>query len=318
MYAVYAVRSRKSLTSSRLSLASVAGLHLEYAQSIQPLKSAPPSNSDPPTRVCAGLAQVEAFLLLDLCSESLAGCVASAPLGRLPEATVLSAFTAVVGAVAAMHAQQPPIAHRYGHSQALGSHPSAYTNYAHRNPNAMWWLLRWVQHPIVLGDFSFHCLSSFTAHQHCCPSPRFSASHGVQPVGPSPRPCRKYCNWGKARSLKPRAVHKRTFKGSRQNNYMHACRDIKAENVLRRMDGAWVLADFGSATRRAGLVEGAEAVMMAEDDIRRCTTPAYRAPEMWDLYSKEPIDYRVDVWVCAPLPSRRLVRRYTPVPESAV
>ena len=37
--------------------------------------------------------------------------------------------------------------------------------------------------------------------------------------------------------------------------------------------------------------------MRAEDDIRRSTTPAYRAPEMWDLYAKEPIDYRVDLWV---------------------
>lgn len=55
---------------------------------------------------------MEALLLLDLCSESLAGCIASARGGRLPEATVLSAFTAVVGAVSAMHAQQPPIAHR--------------------------------------------------------------------------------------------------------------------------------------------------------------------------------------------------------------
>ena len=74
-------------------------------------------------------------------------------------------------------------------------------------------------------------------------------------------------------------------------------RDLKAENVLLRLDGTWVVADFGSASRAAGVIEGAAAIMRAEDDIRRATTPAYRAPEMWDLYSKECIDYRVDLWV---------------------
>ena len=75
------------------------------------------------------------------------------------------------------------------------------------------------------------------------------------------------------------------------------CRDLKAENVLLRLDGTWVLADFGSASRSSGVIEGAAAIMRAEDDIRRATTPAYRAPEMWDLYSKEAVDYRVDLWV---------------------
>ena len=69
--------------------------------------------------------------------------------------------------------------------------------------------------------------------------------------------------------------------------------------MLLRLDGTWVLADFGSASRAAGVVEGAAAIMHAEDDIRRATTPAYRAPEMWDLYAKESIDYRVDLWVRA-------------------
>ena len=58
-----------------------------------------------------------------------------------------------------------------------------------------------------------------------------------------------------------------------------------------------MLADFGSASRVSGVIEGAAAIMRAEDDIRRATTPAYRAPEMWDLYSKEAVDYRVDLWV---------------------
>lgn len=61
-----------------------------------------------------------------------------------------------------------------------------------------------------------------------------------------------------------------------------------------------MLADYGSASRRSGVIEGADAIMMAEDDIRRSTTPAYRAPEMWDLYSREVVDYHVDLWVGAP------------------
>lgn len=58
------------------------------------------------------IVQVEAFLLLDLCTETLASCVAASPGNRLPEAAALAAFTAVAEAVAALHAQQPPIAHR--------------------------------------------------------------------------------------------------------------------------------------------------------------------------------------------------------------
>jgi hypothetical protein len=36
---------------------------------------------------------------------------------------------------------------------------------------------------------------------------------------------------------------------------------------------------------------------MEEDVIRRTTTPAYRAPEMWDLLSRKRIDTKVDIWV---------------------
>lgn len=73
-------------------------------------------------------------------------------------------------------------------------------------------------------------------------------------------------------------------------------RDIKAENVLLHPAGRWVLCDFGSATSWAGVHAGADAVMMAEDEVRRRTTPAYRAPELFDLYTRERLDGRVDVW----------------------
>ncbi|GIL75902.1 hypothetical protein Vretimale_5593 [Volvox reticuliferus] len=35
---------------------------------------------------------------------------------------------------------------------------------------------------------------------------------------------------------------------------------------------------------------------MEEENIRRTTTPAYRAPEMWDLYARQRIDTAVDIW----------------------
>ena len=33
-----------------------------------------------------------------------------------------------------------------------------------------------------------------------------------------------------------------------------------------------------------------------EEDSQRATTPAYRAPEICDLYSNFPIDQRQDMW----------------------
>lgn len=36
-----------------------------------------------------------------------------------------------------------------------------------------------------------------------------------------------------------------------------------------------------------------------EENIRKHTTPAYRPPEMWDLYSRQLIDTKVDIWVRA-------------------
>lgn len=83
---------------------------------------------------------------------------------------------------------------------------------------------------------------------------------------------------------------------------MHHCdpplahRDLKAENVLLHQQGHWVLCDFGSTTTFAGVYESTNAIMAAEEIIRKYTTPAYRAPEMYDLYSRERIDTKADVW----------------------
>jgi AP2-associated kinase len=56
-------------------------------------------------------------------------------------------------------------------------------------------------------------------------------------------------------------------------------RDLKAENVLLHASGTWVLCDYGSTTAWAGRHEGSDAILLAEEDIRRHTTPAYRPPE---------------------------------------
>ncbi|DBB05603.1 TPA: hypothetical protein ACH3X1_012546 [Trebouxia sp. C0004] len=75
-----------------------------------------------------------------------------------------------------------------------------------------------------------------------------------------------------------------------------AHRDLKAENVLLHQQGHWVLCDFGSTTTFAGVYESTNAIMAAEEIIRKYTTPAYRAPEMYDLYSRERIDTKADIW----------------------
>ena len=50
--------------------------------------------------------------------------------------------------------------------------------------------------------------------------------------------------------------------------------------MLLHQAGHWVLCDFGSTTAFAGVYESANAIMVAEELIRKYTTPAYRAPEV--------------------------------------
>ncbi|KAL5976872.1 hypothetical protein ACLOJK_021207 [Asimina triloba] len=73
-------------------------------------------------------------------------------------------------------------------------------------------------------------------------------------------------------------------------------RDLKAENVLLGPDGAWKLCDFGSSSTNHKRFERPEEMGIEEDNIRKHTTPAYRAPEMWDLFRKEVISEKVDIW----------------------
>jgi len=75
-----------------------------------------------------------------------------------------------------------------------------------------------------------------------------------------------------------------------------AHRDVKAENILRRTDGSWVLCDFGSATSEQKVYSSPAEIAREEERIRKQTTPAYRAPELWDLYTREFIGTAVDLW----------------------
>eukprot|EP00887_Chlorella_sp_A99_P007529 scaffold2.g7529.t1 len=87
-------------------------------------------------------------------------------------------------------------------------------------------------------------------------------------------------------ALDPPVVHRRAGRRG----------DIKAENVLQHPSGAWQLCDFGSASARVGVLESAAEIGVEEDVIRKTTTPAYRAPELWDLWSRQPIGPPGDIW----------------------
>ncbi|KAJ3679752.1 hypothetical protein LUZ60_017763 [Juncus effusus] len=75
-----------------------------------------------------------------------------------------------------------------------------------------------------------------------------------------------------------------------------AHRDLKLENVLLGSDGKWKLCDFGSTSTNHKRFVKADEMGIEEDVIRKHTTPAYRAPEMWDLYRKDIISEKVDIW----------------------
>lgn len=64
------------------------------------------------------------------------------------------------------------------------------------------------------------------------------------------------------------------------DSIFYVCRDLKAENVLLGADGAWKLCDFGSVSTNHKIFDRLEEMGIEEDNIRKHTTPAYRAPEV--------------------------------------
>lgn len=76
-------------------------------------------------------------------------------------------------------------------------------------------------------------------------------------------------------------------------------RDLKVENVLiTTVDNnrIYKLCDFGStAPPRPAATTAAEGRLI-EDDVQRHTTLQYRSPEMIDVYRKQPIDEKSDIW----------------------
>ncbi|KAF7503556.1 hypothetical protein GJ744_003629 [Endocarpon pusillum] len=76
-------------------------------------------------------------------------------------------------------------------------------------------------------------------------------------------------------------------------------RDLKVENVLISNSGSsttYKLCDFGSAAPPRPAASSAAEGRLIEDDIQRHTTLQYRSPEMIDVYRKQPIDEKSDVW----------------------
>ena len=76
-------------------------------------------------------------------------------------------------------------------------------------------------------------------------------------------------------------------------------RDLKVENILISTSGSfrqYKLCDFGStAPPRPAATTAAEGRLI-EDDIQKHTTLQYRSPEMIDVYRKQPIDEKSDIW----------------------
>ena len=84
-------------------------------------------------------------------------------------------------------------------------------------------------------------------------------------------------------------------------------RDLKVENVLISLDGSsysYKLCDFGSAAPPRPAATSTAEGRLIEDDVQRHTTLQYRSPEMIDVYRKQPIDEKSDIWALGVLVSK--------------
>lgn len=76
-------------------------------------------------------------------------------------------------------------------------------------------------------------------------------------------------------------------------------RDLKVENVLIVTTGSkkkFKLCDFGSAAAPIPAPTTVVECRLVDEDIQKHTTIQYRSPEMVDVYRKQPIDEKSDIW----------------------
>ena len=73
-------------------------------------------------------------------------------------------------------------------------------------------------------------------------------------------------------------------------------RDLKLENILLSSNGDFRLCDFGSAVFGPVPLRTPSERSEAEGVINKETTPIYRAPEMVDLYMREELTEKTDIW----------------------
>ncbi|KAK1721777.1 hypothetical protein BDP67DRAFT_389775 [Colletotrichum lupini] len=76
-------------------------------------------------------------------------------------------------------------------------------------------------------------------------------------------------------------------------------RDLKVENVLILSNGSqkrFKLCDFGSAAPPKPAPQTVVECRLLDEDVQKHTTMQYRSPEMVDVYRKQPIDEKSDIW----------------------
>ena len=76
-------------------------------------------------------------------------------------------------------------------------------------------------------------------------------------------------------------------------------RDLKVENVLITMEAGsrrFKLCDFGSAAPPKPAPQTVVECRLMEEDVQKHTTLQYRSPEMVDVYRKQPLDQKIDIW----------------------